>query len=208
MFMTTNQWIDRVKTNMEELTPDWDAVITRTGGCDIEQYIRAKWDEALTRQLLTAPAHLCNPIDITDSLTPEAGQDGSGRVVLPADLLRMVRYDMKGWRRPVTKFITSSHPDYLLQHNRYARGGAAKPVAAIVPGDAGRLVLEYYSVPHLFRRHIIRNAVYIATPHETEGGYDLSPLLGDSVCYLCAALVYEILGENDKAATMYNKVLF
>lgn len=55
MFLTTDEWINRVKTDMEELTPDWDRLCERTGGADIEQYIRAKWPEALARQLLVAP---------------------------------------------------------------------------------------------------------------------------------------------------------
>ena len=47
MFLTTAQWIERVKTDMEELTPDWDNVVSQTGGADIDRYIRAKWPEAL-----------------------------------------------------------------------------------------------------------------------------------------------------------------
>ena len=45
MFLTTAQWIERVKTDMEELTPDWDNVVSQTGGADIDRYIRAKWPE-------------------------------------------------------------------------------------------------------------------------------------------------------------------
>ena len=36
MFLTTAQWIERVKTDMEELTPDWDNVVSQTGGADID----------------------------------------------------------------------------------------------------------------------------------------------------------------------------
>lgn len=55
MFLTTSQWIERVKTDMEELTPDWDNVVSQTGGADIDRYIRAKWPEALAQQLLIVP---------------------------------------------------------------------------------------------------------------------------------------------------------
>ena len=103
MFLTTAQWIERVKTDMEELTPDWDNVVSQTGGADIDRYIRAKWPEALAQQLLIAPEYLCQGIDISTKLSPQMRQDGSGRVVLPKDMLRMLRFEMKGWRRPVDR---------------------------------------------------------------------------------------------------------
>lgn len=30
MFLTTDEWINRVKTDMEELTPDWDRIVSQT----------------------------------------------------------------------------------------------------------------------------------------------------------------------------------
>lgn len=96
MFLTTSQWIERVKTDMEELTPDWDNVVSQTGGADIDRYIRAKWPEALAQQLLIVPEYLCQGIDISTELSPQMRQDGSGRVVLPKDMLRMLRFEMKG----------------------------------------------------------------------------------------------------------------
>ena len=208
MFLTTDEWIERVKTDMEELTPDWDAVMTRTGGGDIEQYIRAKWEEALKLQLLKAPEHLCGGKDISASLIPLPRQDGSGRVVLPDDMLRMIRFQMKGWRRPVIKFFDRQHPRTALQYNPYSRGGAEKPAAVITTDNEGHTVLDYYALPPYMRRHEVKSAVYVPLPKEQNGGYDIAPLLGDSVCYLCAASVYDILGQNDKAALMRDHVLF
>lgn len=208
MFLTTEQWIERVKTNMEELTPDWDAVVARMGGGDIEQYIRAKWEEALKSLLLTAPEYLCGGVDIADRLAPERRQDGSGRVVLPDDMLRMVRFSMKGWRRPVVKFLDRLDPAAVLQYNPYSRGGAEKPAALLTTDEAGHTVLDYYALPPYMCRHEVQEAVYVPLPRERDGGYDLAPLLGDSACYLCAALVYEILGQNDMAAVMRSRVLF
>lgn len=208
MFLTTSQWIERVKTDMEELTPDWDNVVSQTGGADIDRYIRAKWPEALAQQLLIVPEYLCQGIDISTELSPQMRQDGSGRVVLPKDMLRMLRFEMKGWRRPVTHFLDNRHPMAEKQYNPYARGGTEKPVAIITTDDYGNTVLDYFSLPPYLRRHEIKSATYLPVPQEKEGGYDLYPLLGDSTCYLCAALVYEILGQSEKAATMRRQMLF
>ena len=208
MFLTTSQWIERVKTDMEELTPDWDNVVSQTGGADIDRYIRAKGPEALAQQLLIAPEYLCQGIDISTELSPQMRQDGSGRVVLPKDMLRMLRFEMKGWRRPVTHFLDNRHPMAEKQYNPYARGGTEKPVAIITTDDYGNTVLDYFSLPPYLRRHEIKSATYLPVPQEKEGGYDLYPLLGDSTCYLCAALVYEILGQSEKAVTMRRQMLF
>ena len=198
MFLTTTEWLERVKTDMEELTPDWDRIITQTGGSDIEQYIRAKWPEALTHLLAVAPEHLCigNSVDITSQLSPEMRQDGSGRVVLPDDMLRMLRFKMNGWRRPVTRFVDRLHPT------------AEKPVAVISSDEQGRLVLDYFSLPPYMRRHEVKSAIYIPLPQEKNEGYDLHPLLGEAACYLCAALVFDILGQSEKAAIMRKQMSF
>ncbi len=208
MFLTTDEWINRVKTDMEELTPDWDRIVSQTGGADIEQYIRAKWPEALARQLLVAPESICRGVDISSRLTPEMRQDGSGRVVLPDDTLRMLRFEMKGWRRPVTRFIDNRHPTAEKQLNPYARGGTEKPVAVVSGDEQGRIVLDYYSLPPYMHRHEVKSAVYLPLPQEQENGYDLYPLLGDSACYLCAALVFDILGQSDKAEIMRKQLLY
>ena len=155
MFLTTAQWIERVKTDMEELTPDWDNVVSQTGGADIDRYIRAKWPEALAQQLLIAPEYLCQGIDISTKLSPQMRQDGSGRVVLPKDMLRMLRFEMKGWRRPVTHFLDNRHPMAEKQYNPYARGGTEKPVAIITTDDYGNTVLDYFSLPRYLYRHEI-----------------------------------------------------
>lgn len=210
MFLTTTEWLERVKTDMEELTPDWDRIVTQTGGSDIEQYIRAKWPEALTHLLAVAPEHLCigNSVDITSQLSPEMRQDGSGRVVLPDDMLRMLRFKMNGWRRPVTRFVDRFHPTAEKQYNPYARGGAEKPVAVISSDEQGRLVLDYFSLPPYMRRHEVKSAIYIPLPQEKNEGYDLHPLLGEAACYLCAALVFDILGQSEKAAIMRKQMSF
>ena len=90
---------------MEELTPQWEAVFERTDGVDIEAYIRNKIPDALSRILLNVSCDLLTPVDIGYGLVPVKNQDGSGQVVLPDDVLRITSFKMKGWNRPVTRFI-------------------------------------------------------------------------------------------------------
>lgn len=76
----------------------------------------------------------------TDGL--DARADGSGSLPLPSDFLRLLRFRMKGWMRPVTAAMTDADARYVQQANRTLRGGEARPVAAIVEGGTR---LEYYS---------------------------------------------------------------
>ena len=48
--------------------------------------------------------------------------------------------------------------------------------------------------------------MYIPVPEMQDGGYDVPARLADAVGYVCAAMVYEILGQPDMAAQMVGRV--
>ena len=71
---------------------------------------------------------------------------GSGHIVLPADFLRLIVFQMSDWSMPVTLAIDETSPLYSRQKSRYAgvRGNPQRPVVAIVQQPIGS-VLEFYS---------------------------------------------------------------
>lgn len=68
--------------------------------------------------------------------------DGSGTMPLPNDFVRLLRFRVKGWRRPVLIPIYDTDIRYQQQFNQALRGGDAKPVVVLCE-NARRL--EYYS---------------------------------------------------------------
>ncbi len=101
-------------------------------------------DEAALRVVRAVPLHaLGSGKDLAGAVASPTG-DGSGRVALPEDFIRLIIFRMKGWRRPVTMPIRPADPSYRKQFNRITRGGTAKPVVALIEGDTA---LEYFSLP-------------------------------------------------------------
>ena len=87
------------------------------------------------------------------------------------------------------------------------RGGVNKPVAVLSMSASGRVILDYYSLPAFLRTHEVDSAVYIPVPEIQNGGYDVPIRLTDAVGYVCAAMVYEILGQPDMAVQMSGRVV-
>ncbi len=207
MLVSIERWVQRVRTNMEELMPENVSAGVDTFGIDTDAYIRAKLSDAIARVFIMAPAYLLKGVDCRELLFPENRQDGSGSVVFPGNVLRVLLFKMKGWKRPVTRFIDSRHAKSELQYNRYVRGGINKPVAVLSADADGNTVLDYYSLPPYVRKHEVERAVYVPVPEVINEGYDVPVRLIDAVGYVCAAMVYEILGQPDMAAQMSGRIV-
>lgn len=207
MLVTIEDWVRRVRTNMEELTVKDDNADITEFGVDINNYILEKLPDAISRVFIMSPSHLLEGVECSESLVPEKRQDGSGSVVFPENVLRLLLFKMKGWRRPVTAFIDSRHPKNELQDNPYARGGTCKPVAALTASGNGMIVLNYYSLSPYQRQHEVESAIYVPVPEMVDGGYRVPRRLVDAVGYLCAAMVYEILAQPDMAAQMTGRIV-
>ncbi len=194
--------INLVKTNMEELSPEWESGVLQTDTVGIERYIKAKLPEAIRLVLLSAPSGIVEAVPFDSTLLPQKNQDGSGAVLLPDNWMRMISFKMKGWNRAVTEFLTEEDPLAACQRNLFLRGGSQKPVCVVGHTADGSLALFYYSLPAYVRVHEIEQALYLPVPSETDGAYDFPQRLIPAVCYMCAALVYGILGRPDMATIM------
>lgn len=88
-------------------------------------------------------------------LSHTSGHDGSGRLLLPDDFMRLVAFRMEGWRRSVTETISPDSPTYRLQRQpvEALRGSDSRPVCALVREEGG-LWLEYYASRHKTPRRV------------------------------------------------------
>lgn len=127
-------------------------------------------------------------------------EDGSGKVLLPLDFMRLIVFRMSDWDMPVYTAITETNPIYALQHSRFGgiRGNWQKPVCAIVKRPEGN-VLEFYSCKD--ETATIDSAIYIPIPRIEEDAIEISERCYRAVVCQCAGLTASILGEN-KSATL------
>lgn len=206
MKISVNDLIERVKVNMEELTDLYNASVVLDGGIDISVYIQEKLPDALLSVWATSPVESLPQTDCASSLQPERRTDGSGRVILPADVWRMTEFCMEGWRQPVTAFVDRTSPAYELQFNPYTRGGVAFPVC-VLSNENGQKCLDYYSLPPCTEAHRVKTARYVAYPRLSNNSYEIDESLIPVVCYTCAALVFEILDRPEQAAAMLRSIV-
>lgn len=189
--------IDLVKAKLDELIPGVDLVLSEDEGL-IEPYtvlINSLLDESAKRVLQTAPIHILTPKLSTAEAVQNASDNKIGYIVLPADFLRIALLKMTEWKREVTDFITPADGKYKLQHNRYTRGGLAKPVAVLtykqVAGESKRVV-EYYSVNS---SHVVEHLYYIP---ETLAE-DIQTNLQDALTWTCAGMILQVTERGDLA---------
>ena len=206
MKITTDELVNLVKTNMEELAPAWEEAVLQTDSIGIDRYIRAKMPEAIRLVLMSVSPGMVEAASFDSGLLPQKNQDGSGKVLLPGNWMKMVSFKMKGWNRPVTEFLAEEDPLAARQQNLFLRGGSNKPVCVVGHTSEGSLALFYYSLPAYVRVHEIEQALYLPEPQESDGGYDFPRQLMPEVCYMCAALVYDILGRPDMSAIMKERI--
>ncbi len=199
--------VKQVKVNMEEVTDSQVSIATLAVGVDVESYIRAKLPEAVSAVWMKMPLSLLPRIDCASSLEPVVRDDGSGMVILPEEVWKMVEFRMEGWRRSVTKFIEKDSPECELQTNPYTRGNSTTPVCVLYTLE-DRKRIEYYSLPKGSTDVRVEKALYIPYPKSEYNSYNNMPAeIVPIVCYTCAAMVYEILGQPDLAAAMLRGIV-
>lgn len=99
-------------------------------------------DEAGAAIVRVVPLHVLGFGEDFSNMDFTPNSDGSGRICLPDDFVRLINFKMQGWQRPVVAPIYDTDVKYRQQFNMALRGGEAKPVVAIVNGGK---FLEYFS---------------------------------------------------------------
>ncbi len=164
----------------------------------LDEIIRSKAVEAVRRVESSAPMqYLEEGHQFGDSVSIDA--DGSGRVLLPDDFMRLVAFRMSDWERTVYGAIAPAHPQYAQQSSRFKglRGTPQKPVCAIVNRPEGK-TLEFYSCDS--DEAYVEYATYIPYPAiDDSDGIDISERCYEAVIYTAASLVLTAYGEADKA---------
>lgn len=152
------------------------------------------------------PTHLLDRHTFKNQ-TIVGSSDGTGYIVLPSDFLRLAKFKLSEWERPVRggNEISDDNPIYDLQKNPYLRGGLAKPIVAIIE-ESTETRLEYYvaDADSLDNQNkpTIEIALYIKTVSET-GTFkvsDLREVLVQPLSYQCAADVYRAMEMYDQEA--------
>ena len=193
--------INYVKAKIDEIIPEGEGVQFNVEAepnvsDPYNLLINSILDEAAKRTLMSAPIHVIEPTDASSqTVTADAGGDKIGYIELPDNFLRLISLKMTDWEREVNEAITTYHPGYKMQRNKYVRGGVSKPVAVYAwrkIGAVQKRVIEYYSVD---TNHTIESFFYVP---ETVAEEVQSNLL-DALTWFCASMILNIVGMENAA---------
>lgn len=121
---------------LDEVSPDVDTI--NVAAFPLEELL----DEAGAWVVRTCPLHcLGSGVEMPQNALRKFA-DGSGKMPLPHDFVRLLAFKVAGWEHKVTQPIRDTDDRYKQQANRYLRGNESKPVVVLCDGDKA---LEYYS---------------------------------------------------------------
>lgn len=187
----------RIKAKLEELSPfeepDALVAIATSDVKPMDSYITEMLTCACDDVLSAVPLHLVREtVKDIDAAGGMSVAEGVGYVDVPCDFLRLHTVRFGKWRRDVKAAITPESPSYVLQRNKYTRGGMEKPVVAVNDGR-----FEIYSVSEGDECEVFR---YI--PMTCEGCDEFEDSIAEMVVLRCAVLVLEVFSEFDKAKVL------
>lgn len=208
--MTRADYIAAVKVKLEEISPFDEPQSFIAAGDSAENtvkpiisYIDKSLDEAAHDCLNSLPLSLLHA-DI-ERLTPtmKINAQGVGIIGGLSSTLRLVRFRHEALQRDITAFITSEDPLYLLQQNRYVRGGTVKPVAVWASSNDGANIgqLEIYSfLPELNSTTSDAATLLAIETHKT--AEDVKSPIEEYITLRCAATVAQILNDANAAQAL------
>ena len=167
----------------------------------LNDIIKSKIPEA------TRGVHNLAPVQMLDSAKDFKtaklgwGVKESGVVKLPDDFMRLVKFRMSDWARPVYSVGTPEDSDYWMRKSPYKglRGTPERPRCVLVPTESG-YELEYYSCKD--REATIEEALYMPWAEEKNGAIDVCEKCYQAMVYEAAALTYVTIGENEKGTVL------
>lgn len=226
--MTRKEYIEAVKAKLEEISPfeEPTTFIAADGDSDyanvkpIISYIDGTLDEATRNCLRALPLTLLHSDIETTTPSISIAADGVATFNISTDE-RYVRFRHPELKRDITSFITTEDSLYLLQQNKYTRGGLAKPVAVVssdVTSGIGKM--EIYSLEKRSSSRTdttngrllkinINKKVGVAADYTgvTPATALVQSPISELVVLECAAMVADILGDVNAAQVIRQEQL-
>lgn len=123
--MNRNGIINGVKVKMDEMTPDGVSV-------PFEESIGPVLDDCAKELLRVAPLHILPHTNLVLTSMTYDTANFKAYIPIPTDFIRIGRVLFPRWEKAVTVAVKIDSPEYVLQNNKYTRGGYSRPVVALV----------------------------------------------------------------------------
>lgn len=212
VYMSRTELIEGVKAKLEEISPfDEPQSFIAAGDAGYDRvkpillYIDQTLDESAKYCLMNLPLSLLSQDIIHDIMSASIDKKGVGHIGHSEDS-RLIRVRAELWQRDCTSFITTSDALYLIQQNRFTRGGVSKPIVVYNPEQSE---LELFSFPAFANEttqeiELWHIPFYAASDGELRlrSAESISSPIYDYIILVCAAQVLDIMGNKEQAAVL------
>ncbi len=181
----------------------------------LDAIIRSKIEDAARLVELNAPLSMLDADEgkefENEQISHIVGLGKGATIPLPDDFLRLIRFRMSDWARPVTEAITVHDKRYAMQQSPCygVHGNPDKPVVAVtgIYNDDEREIIRVLELYTTGNDSYVKEALYIPYPRieekeegdpDTEGIW-LCNRFYRPVIYYCAYLVAATLGDKERA---------
>lgn len=194
--MTEQEIIKKVRVIMNEAGEEVKLSLLSEDTVNLDEYIKSSIPDAVNIVIANSPVRCVNKKQSAQKAVSTGS--GSGYVILPDDFITLIAFKLNGWKRMVSVLYPITSEEYKVQCNEYTRSGVNKPMCFLNYNSSGQKILEYYSSG--ITSPIIDTFVYEGEYRSDEGiSLSANDPLAQSICYMCASLVYSIF-ENEKTA--------
>lgn len=197
-----DDFINDVRITLDENSPESAYLYESSDNIELDDIIRHKVLDAIRLALEDAPLSFLEPIEVSTP-TIVGNEDGSGKVSIPDDFLRLVGLKLAGWNRGVSMVYNKGSEIDYIQRNKYTRGTSIKPICVFSHMDDGSRCLEYFVAAKNSDgsyNHTIEHYHYVPLPsiEQTEDGEYVSfpNLLSFAIVNYCAGLVLTSRGDQ------------
>ena len=192
--------VNRVRRKIDEVSAQDTPLQTVTIADEnaVDTIIDSLLDESAREILLKAPVQRLTVTSSSPSIVRNDNDTTTGYIQAPADFLRLVSFRMGDWHRSVTEPAIKGDALSMRQHNKYIRGGVAKPVGVLSRNEKG-IILEYYSTRQ--EEHTLAEFLYIK---EDVAENIADGQMIDALTWICAGKVLSVLGNLQMAQNAYD----
>lgn len=192
--------VNRVRRKIDEVSAQDTPLQTITIADEnaVDAIIDSLLDESAKEILLKAPVQRLTVTSSTPSTVMNDNDTTTGYIQVPEDFLRLVSFKMGDWHRSVTDLAVKGDAISMRQHNKYIRGGVAKPVGVISRNDKG-IIIEYYSTQQA--THTLAEFLYIK---EDIAENIADGQMVDALTWICAGKVLSVYGNLQMAQNAYD----
>lgn len=188
----------RVVLDHNDVTIPLEGIDNDTDTRTINEIIERQIIAAARQVVLTAPRKLVEWQSMPTDDAEGHESDHYISVSLPSDFLRFGSAKLSNWKRAINYFVTLSDDEYEKQWSRFAgvRATETRPVCAIVEGYDGGNEVQLFCYKY---NSTIQVLTYAGMPVIADGELSLAQVLYEPMVYTLAALVAEVLKDNEKS---------